>query len=267
MNEVGDSTCGRRRRAELLLAADVGREARRRPIHGRIESKGGGAGEPGPRLKLGAVGRAGSRRAKAPTGPRAPRTATRSAARGTPPPVVPHRSVLDREDRRRRRARVARLPGGAERGRHLRRVDRARPGPRGAGARRAAGGRDGKPRGGVAPRRREAARPRERGSDHAVARRPGEPGAERPGEAPVAGGPAAEAARPRAQRRPRMTRLTGNRDALQLMPTVARGRPPAPRRNGPARLTTTTPPEGRRGAAPPTPCTGPPRTTPPSRPS
>ena len=89
MNEVGDSTRGRRQRAELLLAADFEREARRRPIHGRIESKGGGAGEPGRRLKLGAVGRAGSRLAKAPTGPRAARTATRSAARGTPPRSCP----------------------------------------------------------------------------------------------------------------------------------------------------------------------------------
>ena len=41
-------------RAELLLAADFGHEARGRPIHGRLESEGGG-GEPGPRLKLGAV--------------------------------------------------------------------------------------------------------------------------------------------------------------------------------------------------------------------
>ncbi len=42
-------------RAELLLAADFGQEARGRPIHGRLESEEGGAGEPGPRLKLGAV--------------------------------------------------------------------------------------------------------------------------------------------------------------------------------------------------------------------
>ena len=42
-------------RAELLLAADFGREARGRPIHGRPESEDGGAGEPGPWLKLGAV--------------------------------------------------------------------------------------------------------------------------------------------------------------------------------------------------------------------
>ena len=111
-------------RAELLLAADFGREARGHPTHGRIESKGG------------------SRRAKAP-----------GSAYGNPlgghaghRPGRAHRSVLDREDRRPRCARVARLPGGA--------------------------------------------------SDHAVARRPGEPGAERPGEVPVAGGPAALAASP-----------------------------------------------------------------------
>ena len=42
-------------RAELLLAADFGQEARGRPIHGRLESEDGGADEPGPRLKLGAV--------------------------------------------------------------------------------------------------------------------------------------------------------------------------------------------------------------------
>ena len=43
-------------RAELLLGADFGQEARGRPIHGRLESEdGGGGGEPGPRLKIGAV--------------------------------------------------------------------------------------------------------------------------------------------------------------------------------------------------------------------
>ena len=42
-------------RAELLLGADFGQEARGRPIHGRLESEDGGADEPGPRLKLGAV--------------------------------------------------------------------------------------------------------------------------------------------------------------------------------------------------------------------
>ncbi len=68
----------------------------------------------------------------------------------------------------------------------------------------------------AALRRQEAARPRERG----VARRPGDRAAERPGDAPVAGGPAAVPARPRAESRPRMTRLTGNRDAPQLTPTL-----------------------------------------------
>ena len=42
-------------RAELLLAADFGQEARGRPIYGRFESEDGDAGEPGPRLKIGAV--------------------------------------------------------------------------------------------------------------------------------------------------------------------------------------------------------------------
>ena len=61
---------------------------------------------------------------------------------------------------------------------------------------RAAGGRGDEPRGGAPPRRRETARPRERGSDHAVARRPGDRAAERLTEAPATGGPAAVAARP-----------------------------------------------------------------------
>ena len=42
-------------RAELLLAADFGRQAPGRPIHGRLESEDNGAGDPGPRLKVGAV--------------------------------------------------------------------------------------------------------------------------------------------------------------------------------------------------------------------
>ena len=42
-------------RADLLLGADFGQQARGRPIHGRLESEDGGDGEPGPRLKLGAV--------------------------------------------------------------------------------------------------------------------------------------------------------------------------------------------------------------------
>ena len=42
-------------RAELLLAADFGQDARGRPIHGRPEGEDGGDDEPGPRLKLGAV--------------------------------------------------------------------------------------------------------------------------------------------------------------------------------------------------------------------
>ncbi len=42
-------------RAELLLAAGFGQEARGRPIHGRLESEDDGDGEAGPRGKIGAV--------------------------------------------------------------------------------------------------------------------------------------------------------------------------------------------------------------------
>ncbi len=42
-------------RAELLLAAGFGQEARGRPIHGRLESDCDCDGEPGPRVKIGAV--------------------------------------------------------------------------------------------------------------------------------------------------------------------------------------------------------------------
>ncbi len=42
-------------RAELLLAAGFGQEARGRPIHGRLESEDDGDGQPGPRVKIGAV--------------------------------------------------------------------------------------------------------------------------------------------------------------------------------------------------------------------
>ena len=56
MNEVRLDPRQAPARAELLLAADFGQEARGRPIHGRLESEDdGGADEPGPRLKLGAV--------------------------------------------------------------------------------------------------------------------------------------------------------------------------------------------------------------------
>ena len=55
MNEVSLDPRQAPARAELLLAADFGRQARGRPIHGRLESEDSGAGEPGPKLKLGAV--------------------------------------------------------------------------------------------------------------------------------------------------------------------------------------------------------------------
>ena len=208
MSEVRLDTRQAPARAELLLAADFGREARGRPIHGRLESEDGGAGEPGPRLKLGAVRPrrlAVSEAADRPSGSlRQP--ATRHARER---PNRPHRSAPGRVDRRPRRPRLARLPRGAQRGRHLRAVDRARPGPSGAGPHRAAGGRGGEPRGGVAPRRRAATRPRQPRSHRALARRPEDRAAERLPEAPVAGGTAAVAARPRAEGRPRMTPLTG----------------------------------------------------------
>ena len=152
-------------RAELLLAADFGQQARGRPIHGRLESE-DGTGEPGPRLKLGAVRTrrlAVSEAADRPSGSAYgnPLRGTRESASTVPigAPLVARTDVPGARG-------LARLPGGAERGRHLRPVDRPRPGPRGAGARRAPGGRGGEPRGGAAPSRREAARPPERGSDH-----------------------------------------------------------------------------------------------------
>ena len=219
-------------RAELLLGADFGPEAQGRPIHGRLESEDDGAGEPGPRLKIGAVR---TRRLAACEGTDRPSGSaygnplrgTRDNAPAVPigAPVIVRTDIPDARGWRVYRVApngtviyegwIEHDPANAEL------VDR-----------RAAGGRGEEPRGGAAPRRREAARPRERGSDHAVARRPGDRAAETPGEAPVAGGPAAVAARPRAQWRPRMTRLT-KRD------------PPGS----------------------PTPCTGTPRTTPLSRPS
>ncbi len=54
MNEVRLDPRQAPARAELLLAADFGREVRGRPIHGRLKSEDGRDGEPGPRLKLGA---------------------------------------------------------------------------------------------------------------------------------------------------------------------------------------------------------------------
>ena len=55
MNEVRLDPRRAPARAELLLAADFGHEARGRPIHGRLESEDNGAGDPGPRLRIGAV--------------------------------------------------------------------------------------------------------------------------------------------------------------------------------------------------------------------
>ena len=55
MNEVRLDPQQAPARAELLLAADFGQEARGRPIYGRLESEDDGDGQPGPRLKIGAV--------------------------------------------------------------------------------------------------------------------------------------------------------------------------------------------------------------------
>ena len=54
MNEVRLDPRQAPARAELLLGADFGHQARGHPIHGRLESE-DGSGQPGPRLKLGAV--------------------------------------------------------------------------------------------------------------------------------------------------------------------------------------------------------------------
>ena len=115
MNEVRLDPQQALARAELLLAADFGREARGRPIYGRLESEDGDAGEPGPRLKLGAVRTrrlAVSEGTVRPSGSAYgnPLGGTRDNASGRP-----HRSALGREDRRPRHPRVARLPGGADR--------------------------------------------------------------------------------------------------------------------------------------------------------
>ena len=55
MNEVTLDPQQAPARAELLLAAGFGQEARGRPIYGRLESEDDGDGEPGPRVKIGAV--------------------------------------------------------------------------------------------------------------------------------------------------------------------------------------------------------------------
>ena len=56
MSDVGLDPRQAPARAELLLAAGFGQEARGRPVHGRLESEDDGADdEPGPRRKIGAV--------------------------------------------------------------------------------------------------------------------------------------------------------------------------------------------------------------------
>ena len=245
-------------RAELLLAADFGHDARGRPIHGRLESEDGG-GEPGPMLKLGAVRTrrlAVSEGTDRPSGSACgnPLRGTRESASTVPigAPLVVRTDVLDA-----RGWRVYRVaPNGAVIYDRWIEHDPARAELALTELRAAAAASPA-----AALRRAVERRPGHagRGSNHAVARRPGDRAVERPGEAPVADGTAAVAA-PSLREAAAHDALAGNRDALQLMPTVARGC------SGPARQTTTTPAEGRRGAVP-TPCTGTPRTTPTSRPS
>ena len=55
MNEVALDPQQVPARAELLLAAGFGQEARGRPIYDRLESEDDGDGESGPRVKIGAV--------------------------------------------------------------------------------------------------------------------------------------------------------------------------------------------------------------------
>ena len=55
MNEVRLDPRQAPARAELLLGAGFGQEARGHPIHGWLDSEDGGGGEAGPRLKIGAV--------------------------------------------------------------------------------------------------------------------------------------------------------------------------------------------------------------------
>ena len=190
-------------RAELLLAADFEQEARGRPIHGRPESEGADDAEPGPRLKVGAVRTrrlAVSETAARPSGSvyGNPLRGTRDNAPTVPigAPVIVRTDIPDAHGWRVYRV----APNGAvicdgwieHDPAH---AERALTELRAAAATSPA----------AALRRPEAARPRERGGDHAVARRPGDRTARRPGETPVAGGPAAVAARPHAERRPRMT--------------------------------------------------------------
>ena len=88
-------------------------QARGRPIHGRRESKDGGDGKPGPRLKIGAVR---TRRLAVSEGVARPSGSVYgNPLRGTreSAPVRAHRRALGREDRCPRRPGLARLPRGA----------------------------------------------------------------------------------------------------------------------------------------------------------
>ena len=122
-------------RAELLLGAGFGQEARGHPIHGRCQQR-------RRRRRRGRAAAEDRRRPDAPTlGERSRRQALgqrlrQPAARhARERPHRSHRRARRREDRHPRRPGLARLPRDAERGRHPRPVDRPRPGPSGAGAR------------------------------------------------------------------------------------------------------------------------------------
>ena len=205
-------------RAELLLAADFGHEARGRPIHSRLESEDGG-GEPGPRLKLGAVR---TRRLAANEGADRPSaSAYGNPLRGTrdDAPVVPIGAPL-----------VARtdVPDA-----HGWRVYRVAP----SGAVIYDGWIEHDPANAelaLTELHAAAAASPAAALRQAVERQPDHASAETvtrwladqehgrrsaPGEAAVAGGTPAVVARPRAESRPRMTRLTGTPRMTRLTGT------------------------------------------------
>ena len=220
-------------RAELLLAAELGEDAPGRPIYARLEPD-DDDGELAVRIKVGAVL---TRRLYAAEATEAPSGAAYgNPLRGRPghSPSVPIGSAL-----------LARTDAAAARGWRVYRVaqngagiyDRwidyepARAELALAELRAAAAASP------VAALRQAVERQPGHASEKAITRwlaGPADRAAERPGEAPLAGGTAAAAARRRAE--PRMTPLTYNRDVLQLTPTVARGlagRPARPRARRP----------------------------------
>ena len=212
MNEVRLDPQQAPARAELLLAAGFGQEAQGLPPdlrpareRGRRRRRARAVAEDRRGPDAAARGERGHRQA---LGQRVWQPAPRHAGHS---PGRPRRSARGREGRRPRRPRVARLPSSAERtgrssttdGSSTTRPTRSWSSPScGRRPRRAP------PRRCAAPSRGSPATRAEKRSDHAVARWPGDGAAGRAGEAPVASGTAAVAARPRAERRPSVTRLT-----------------------------------------------------------